>query len=181
MGKCKVEPKLYILLAVLFFIIPLKWMVAWFVAVCLHELFHFVVVKLYGGNVCAFTLGLSGAKMECDGLSERQYLLSVLAGPIGGFLVILLGRWFPRLAISSWLLSMYNLLPILPLDGGRAMELLLKDKSKHIENIVLIILMALALYTGMFMNFGVLPIVVVATLWLKNRKIPCNGAIDRVQ
>ena len=41
-----------------------------------------------------------------------------MAGPAGGFMLLLLKRAFPALAICGFLQSAFNLIPVYPLDGG---------------------------------------------------------------
>ena len=176
MRKLKIDPRFYVLLAALIFLLPLKWLAAWCVAACLHELFHFAVVKLCRGKIRIFSLNLGGADMECTDLSDKAYLFSVLAGPLGGFVLVLLGRWFPRLAICSWLLSVYNLLPILPLDGGQAFRIMLKNDNAFsvLQKIMLFIISILAAYLCLVVKLGPLPMVIAISLLIKNRKIPCK-------
>ena len=183
MTRFGIDPRLYILFTVLLFLVPLPWLAAWVAAVCFHEFCHLAVVKLYGGNVCSFTVGLGGANMECIDLTDSAYLISILAGPVGGLGLVLLGRWFPRLAICSWFLSFYNLLPVLPLDGGQAMRILIKNSRLFlvVERISLFIISILAICICFFADFGPLPLVIAVSLWIKNRKRPCKGPQCRVQ
>ena len=168
--------RFYILLAVLIFFVPLPWLTSWIIAVCFHELCHLAVVKLLHGTVYSFKAGVSGANMECNNLSDRGYLLSILAGPLGGLVLVLTGRLFPRLAICSWILSVYNLMPVLPLDGGQALRLLIKNNDLfHIaERIALLLIFAFAIYLFFFANFGPLPFIAALSLFVKNRKRPCK-------
>jgi len=180
MQKLKIDPRLYVLLAVLIFLLPLKWLSAWCAAVCLHELFHFAAVKLYRGKIRIFSLNLGGADMECTDLSDKAYMLSVLAGPLGGLLLVLLGRWLPRLAICSWLLSVYNLLPVLPLDGGQALRIMLKDKNALgvLQRIMLFVVSILAAYLCFIVKLGPLPVVIAISLWIKNQKYLAKNSFE---
>ena len=183
MSKLKIDPRNYILLSALIFLLPLKWIVAWCVAVCVHELFHLVAVKLCGGHISNFSVALGGANMECVDLPDKKYLFSVLAGPIGGLVLVLLGRWFPRMAICSWFLSVYNLLPVLPLDGGHALQILLKEHNSFdiFQKILLFMISILGIYLCFCAKLGVLPLIIAVSLWIKNRKIPCKEALYKVQ
>ncbi len=183
MSGFKLDARFCILLSVLVFMVPFPWLVSWVVAVSFHEMCHWIVMKFYGGNMRSFFIGLGGANMQCSGLSDREYLLSILAGPIGGFVLVLLGRWFPRLSICSWLLSAYNLLPVLPLDGGQVLRILVKNDTVFcvLERIVLILVSILAVITSLFMNLGPLPFIIVASLWVKKRKRPCKETVCAVQ
>ena len=54
------------------------------------------------------------------------------------FLPVLLWEKCPRLAFCATLLSAWNLLPIYPLDGGRALRLLLRRNCKWAEWLLLL-------------------------------------------
>lgn len=183
MIKIRIDPGVFIILAILILLVPLPWIIAWVTAVCFHEYCHFAIVRLCGGHIEKLEMGLGGANMECADLADGSYILSVLAGPVGGFLLVLFGRWLPKLAICSWLLSAYNLLPVLPLDGGRILRMLIKNDKLFvmIERTFLFSVTVLALYGYCAAGLGLLPLTIVAILWIKNRKRPCKGTFCGVQ
>lgn len=102
-------------------------------AAILHELGHFVVLRLCGAPVQGVRLGALGAvmKSERSGLSYGTELLALLAGPLTNLLcaaaLTVPARILPGLyaaAGTHLALGAFNLLPIRPLDGGQALELL---------------------------------------------------------
>ena len=137
-NKIDIRPSTYIYIVLLLFLIPLKWLFAWLVAAIFHEICHWLAVKLCGGVIHKITVGVGGARMECGPMTNMKKLISVLSGPLGGLVLLLFARWIPRIALCSWFLSMYNLLPLLPLDGGRALEVLLGEKVFTLQKIFLI-------------------------------------------
>lgn len=181
--KITLNLSIYLYFAILIMILPAKWIIAWLIAVCFHEACHYIAIKLCGGHSEQLHAGFGGAVISCSGLTSKKQLFSLLAGPIGGLIPVFLGRFFPRVALCSWVLSVYNLLPILPLDGGQALQLILKNKKLFsvIENAVLITLMLFGIYISIWLQCGVLPIVIVALLWMKNRKSPCKEALCKLQ
>jgi len=181
--KIHIAENTYIYLVIVLFLVPFPWLFAWLTAVCIHEFCHWLSVRLFGGSVYSLTIGITGANMICQPLTNRKLLISVLSGPIGGFLLVLTAKWFPRLALCSWILSVYNLLPLLPLDGGRALQILMKGHHYFyiIEKIILIVLSLCAIYLAICLHLGVLPLAVLAVLWLKNRKSPCKESDCKVQ
>ena len=183
MSEFKIDVRLCILLSVLLFFVPFPWLVAWFFAVVFHEMCHWLVVKLCGGNIRLFYVGISGASMHCADLNKWEYVFAILAGPFSGFILVLFGRWVPRLAICSWVLSVYNLLPVLPLDGGHAVRILIgRDRDFFLlEKIAIIIIVLFSLITCLTTNLGSLSMIILASLWLKRRKIPCKEAHCAVQ
>ncbi len=77
----------------------------------------------------AVRLDLAGLCMEVSGIRDaRAALLCVLAGPAAGLLWSLLALSLPTLYFQTsgkigLVISLFNLLPIRPLDGGRLLEL----------------------------------------------------------
>jgi len=180
-AKIDIRANTYIYMVLLLLLIPLKWLLAWVTAAGFHELCHWLAVKLCGGEIYSITIGLGGAKMECSPMTDRKTLFAILSGPLGGLLPILFARWIPRTALCSWLLTMYNLLPLLPLDGGRALSLLLGSKAVLAQKLFLLVLSIAAIYVSVVLGFGLLPLGIIAVLWLKSRNTPCKPGASKVQ
>lgn len=107
-------------------------------SVLLHELGHALTARRFGIGVRGITLELLGGytEMDRDAPSPRVDLLVSLAGPavsLGlGLLAVgataalpdrtLLNEVAFQLAVSNLLVAVFNVLPGLPLDGGRALR-----------------------------------------------------------
>ncbi len=93
-----------------------------------HELGHLAVLWLLGLKIESIRLEVRGICIRYSGAcSERGHIAAALAGPMGGLLysaaLLLFGlgrvEWLRISAQISLLLAAFNLLPILPLDGGQ--------------------------------------------------------------
>ena len=113
-----------------------RWMGLLWMAAALHEAGHWIALRLLGAGVSALRFRLSGLEMVYPGrqLSYRAEACAALAGPGANLLcagvLAAVGRTHPFPGLELFLgchlaLAAFNLLPALPLDGGRAMSALL--------------------------------------------------------
>lgn len=92
----------------------------------LHELGHWAAIALLGGRVRSLRLTVVGAEMELDPgrpLSYGKETAAALAGPVVNLLLAWLSiqtGWY-LFAGLNLCFGLLNLLPIRPLDGGRAL------------------------------------------------------------
>lgn len=125
-GRVRVTPGFCLMAAVLFYMDEGVGILPWgMLAAGLHELGHLGAARLLGGRFGALELSAVGARLRMDypgPLSYPREAAVALAGPVTN---LLLG-WaaarmgFFLLAGVSFGLGGFNLLPIVPLDGGQA-------------------------------------------------------------
>ena len=141
-----------------------------------HELGHLAAMKLCGISVDRITLSAGGAVIRAGFHDYKQELWCAAAGPLSGAVFALaLLRIYPKIAIVSLLLSLINLLPLYPLDGGRILRALLclwveETRASHMLRAVTVgcccMLMLLACWGTVCLQMGLWPIfTALALLW----------------
>ena len=176
--KLTFSPGLFFSIAILLLILPFPWVFAMGVAALVHELFHLAALYLCKEMPQNAGIYAGVAMIQIPEMSRKKELLCSLAGPVGSMLLLLFARWIPRIAICAALQSAYNLLPIYPLDGGRALSCLLsmllpppKAKSvlQYFENGVLAVVLLLGVYGSFGLELGLLPLIIAITLYFRTK------------
>lgn len=111
-----------ILSALLLLILPFKLVLAAFFAAAIHELCHLLVLVACRVPILQISITTGGAIIRTPPIAPHQELLCTLAGPAGSLLCLLVGRFFPLLALCGLIQGLYNLIPLYPLDGGRIIK-----------------------------------------------------------
>ncbi len=94
-----------------------------------HEIGHLLAAAVCGIRIRSLRLEITGLCLETERAhSKKTELLCLAAGPAAGFLWSVLagavgGDWMGKSAAASLVLNGFNLLPGLPLDGGRILQL----------------------------------------------------------
>ncbi len=112
-----------------------QWLLASLLAALVHEAGHLLVLRAFGGGGGRFCVDAAGFRWERSGklLSYGQEILALLAGPLANMLFAFLLAFFAGetgwqagffLAGTQLVLGVFNLLPVLPLDGAQVLELL---------------------------------------------------------
>jgi len=133
----RIEPACFINLALMILLLPVDWLQAAILAALVHEVCHVAVLFLFHGRISRIVLGVNGCVIQTDTLGDLPQFLSILAGPVGSILLVLLRQILSKVAICGLLHGIYNLLPILPLDGGRLLRILLNNTVPDIAEKIL--------------------------------------------
>lgn len=121
----------------------LAWIAALFASVVVHELGHSIVARRRGANVLGILLLPIGGMSQIDKMPERpsDELAIAIVGPLTSLALgivllvvaegtgaaawpptLMAGSWWARLGWLNLLLAGFNLLPALPMDGGRVLR-----------------------------------------------------------
>ena len=119
------SPGACIALAMLCLTVPPEWIASAFSAALVHEVCHILAVLLMGGKMESLMICERGAVMDVSPMSSVRELICILAGSAGSLGLMAFCRCFPKTALCGLIHGFYNLLPIYPLDGGRALKCIL--------------------------------------------------------
>lgn len=186
--KFQIRTDFYLFWAVAMLVIPFSWLMAWICAVFVHELSHYIALKLLNIQIFQIIVGANGVIMETEEGNDLKMCICALAGPLGGLSLLAFLHSAPRLALCALILSSYNLLPIYPLDGGRAVRGLIqhffsgKTAPKiicFVEYSAIILILAASIFASFYMKLGLLPIICSVWLILRNKKYLANKVNKR--
>ena len=139
MRRLQIDSTACILWALSVLIVPFRWLISALTAAVIHELCHILAIRLAGSTVRAVRIGFFGTVISTGPLTDLQEGFCALAGPVGSLLLAFLARRFPVLAFCALVQGVFNLLPVYPMDGGRAVLALLKrwlPESKKTDAVV---------------------------------------------
>ena len=115
----RTEAGFWIVLGLMVLLFPFRFLAGVLLAVAVHELGHLTAIRLTGGRVRGIWLHAGGARIETAPMEPGLAIRCALAGPGAGALTVFAWRWFPELAVAGLVQTIYNLIPIYPLDGGQ--------------------------------------------------------------
>ena len=129
MKRLNIDPTALLIFAAVVYFRSMKDLLAMLLAALAHELGHIAALSVMGERITAFSFEKSGFAMEyAEELSAFALIIAALMGPVTGVVYTALASALSNDAHDFWrvsadmslLLSVYNLLPVSPLDGGRA-------------------------------------------------------------
>lgn len=164
----------YIALASMLLTLPFVWVVSFLTAILIHELFHWIAVRMCGGTVYRCLIDVGGIRMDIAPMTPGRELICALAGPLGSAVLVCLARYMPLVGLCAFVQGIFNLLPVYPLDGGRALRNLLAmftraDRAERISLRINMILIMFLLSAGIWCmvrcSMGILPVLFPVILW----------------
>lgn len=156
-----VNLKLWFLL--LFAMVSPMFVLTIFISILIHELAHaYVAIKLgYEVSEVYIDIFNGAAMMDINNINDRDSVRIISAGPLSNVILYLLSLiliyifgpndFLQKMAIVNFLIFIFNILPIYPMDGGRLLRSYLtiftknKNKSITISAIISLVLSILLL------------------------------------
>ena len=121
----------------------LKIYIFFLISITLHELAHIIIAKFFKINLKNLRVSIFGASLEIEKKSNNKQIkkiLMYLAGPIVNlafaFIVYKEGIFRSNkmeMVYTNLSLFLFNLLPIIPLDGGNILKEILKIKLNNLR------------------------------------------------
>lgn len=130
--------------------------------ILIHELGHAIAMKIFHyHDVSILFIPLLGGAATGEKLepSQKEECIVLLSGPLPGIILGTLLWIFPiefewmntnKLAIYLVVINVFNLLPILPLDGGRLLKNLYFEKNDTITRIFLFLSLGALVYYSIY-------------------------------
>lgn len=172
--------------------LPLQWILAAWIAAAFHELCHYAAIRMCAGKPQKMSVEVNTASISIPEMSRGKELLCAAAGPLGGFLLMILLPVCPRIALCGLFQSLYNLMPVYPMDGGRIICCLAAMTMKptyaqwlcsFVQWVFVGVMVASALYAAIFMQVGLLPLILALVVLVKAKIInyPCKERLLALQ
>jgi len=197
----RIEPLFLVVIALLGFgtgdlTLLATWMVIATASILLHEMGHALAFRRYGRAPSIVLHGFGGETSAAGGLTPGRSIVVSLAGPVGVLVLIGLpafalwtsgavdgGYGEAVLAQVLWInigWSLFNLVPVLPLDGGAVtasvLELVTPARGRRIANVLSILVAGALGLVGLFYGFLFLTLV---ALWFAGMNVMELGSERR--
>ncbi|MEG0777593.1 MAG: site-2 protease family protein [Oscillospiraceae bacterium] len=197
--RVKIGSGFLLLIAVVYFFDDSGFLLALLPAILAHEIGHLIAMRTLGARPTLLCASLSGLSLDYSGnLSSKQEMLTALSGPIFGILFSIVCAWLGKFLSSEYLLlcaglgfviNVFNLLPALPLDGGRVLSFILsaafgKKLALSVSNVLGYLISALLLCLGLYCvakGYGAALMLAGMWLFILQRTPPCKYGKSVIQ
>lgn len=129
--KIKIDLKIFIFLIFLFFMKKLEYYFLFMFFIILHEIGHLISGIILGYKPKEINLNITGISLEFYNYNidkkDLAKIVVLLSGPIINIILSII--YYSKnieIAFINVVLATVNLLPILPLDGGKILKIIMK-------------------------------------------------------
>lgn len=145
-----IHPLTYLLLFLGFFSGKFRIIILYLILISFHELGHLLTAKLFNWKVDKiYIYPLGGITRFNDKINKpfiEEFLVTIM-GPIFQMIItIILYNAYKDILILSNSLLFFNLLPIIPLDGGRILTIVLSLFKPFKKTMILVIKISFIMY-----------------------------------
>ena len=186
-----IHTKFLLWAALIVLMLPLDWILAATSAALFHELCHILLVYCLNGKILKINVKSHGCILETTRMKEWKQLICILAGPLGSVSLLLLHRTTPKVAICGLIHGLYNLIPILPSDGGYMLQIILNricqngtdEIMKYVTIAIFFAITAYAIWYYLTVSQTGWPLFLAVSWIIKSlpRKTPCKPSKIKVQ
>lgn len=187
--KFKINPMFFLVLFIFSSIGFFEKVITAFIFVFLHELTHLFVAKILGYKIYKIELFPFGGVAEYMGMVEMDppnEILIALSGPLFNFFVVAVffilpfeSEFISMVIELNLLIGLFNIVPVLPLDGGRIFRSLLvlcfgfENGTKYALKLARVIAISAAVIAVVFLIYN------KSNLWLLLVSFFIYGALIR--
>lgn len=162
--KIEINLKIILLMILVFFLNKIEIYILFILFIIIHELFHMIVGMILGFSPKLLTLNPLGVSIEFYNYDENdkrnrwKRIVTYFAGPLSNFFLAIIFYFIninvflkTKIIYTNLLIGIFNLIPILPLDGGKILKEILrffynpKIASIFMINITKVILITITL------------------------------------
>ena len=122
----------------------LKIYICFLISILIHEISHIIVAKIFKIKLKNLRISIFGASLEIEKTKKNRNIkkiLTYISGPISNLIVAILVKYINinesekiNIIYTNLSLCIFNLLPIIPLDGGNILREILKIKLNNVDS-----------------------------------------------
>lgn len=134
--KIEINLKIIFVLILFFILQNIDTYIIFLIFILIHEMFHLIVGILIGGKPSKLYLTPLGVSLEFYSYGKNKFIYKILfylIGPISNLILAFLflkfnlfEKYKMKIVYTNLAICYFNLIPILPLDGGKALREVLK-------------------------------------------------------
>lgn len=135
--KTEFKPGFFVLLAAMVLLRYEMLFCILFLTVLIHETGHIAAALFFGKScekIIIYPIGMTAVLNGFEQLSQSKKIITAAAGPAVNFIIFVFlcfcceNDFFRRIGQINLTIGLFNLLPVFPLDGGRALRAVLSGR-----------------------------------------------------